>query len=323
MIEANGSFKASPCLAGFDSFIFDAPLKRNALEQGFLVEFHLGTRDIRQNLNPIQLNNPIDDLMASIIVQGGQRVAFDPSTLEMKNVDNSIRIPTRKQTVSESFFVFTTSLKQTVIHLEIFSPKENQKMEAVVMLGAPVVSLWQESKPMGGTTLSPLTFKSKSVGNLIIEHTVIRAHPDKFLAQGPSSFATAGSRKTAVLVGHRGIGMNRPYSKAPYLQIGENTIASLSKAADFGADFVEFDVQLTKDDIPIIYHDFASSEFNTQVSNVPYSQFAQKKPQLVRSQSAVMRNKSGDASVENANSIGFIQCPFATLEEAFKVCSVN
>lgn len=41
--------------------------------------------------------------------------------------------------------------------------------------------------------------------------------------------------------------------------IRENTIASLKEAANNGADFVEFDVQLTKDLIPIIYHDFKVS----------------------------------------------------------------
>lgn len=38
--------------------------------------------------------------------------------------------------------------------------------------------------------------------------------------------------------------------------IRENTIASLKKAAANGADMVEFDVQLSKDLVPVIYHDF-------------------------------------------------------------------
>lgn len=39
-------------------------------------------------------------------------------------------------------------------------------------------------------------------------------------------------------------------------EVRENTIASLKTAIAHGADFVEFDVQLSKDHIPIIYHDF-------------------------------------------------------------------
>merc|ERR1712156_1151140 len=38
--------------------------------------------------------------------------------------------------------------------------------------------------------------------------------------------------------------------------MGENTISSLKNAYSHGADMVEFDVQLSKDKIPVIYHDF-------------------------------------------------------------------
>lgn len=38
--------------------------------------------------------------------------------------------------------------------------------------------------------------------------------------------------------------------------IRENTVASLKTAAASGADMLEFDVQLSKDLIPVIYHDF-------------------------------------------------------------------
>ena len=57
-------------------------------------------------------------------------------------------------------------------------------------------------------------------------------------------------------VGHRGLGnsyCNQPKTRA---NIKENTIASFKGAADNGADMVEFDVQLSKDKVPVIYHDF-------------------------------------------------------------------
>lgn len=38
--------------------------------------------------------------------------------------------------------------------------------------------------------------------------------------------------------------------------LGENTIASLKKAGLSGAKWVEFDVQLSKDLCPVVYHDF-------------------------------------------------------------------
>lgn len=54
-------------------------------------------------------------------------------------------------------------------------------------------------------------------------------------------------------VGHRGTGSS--FKPTIASEIRENTIASLKRAADHGADMVEFDVQLSKDLVPVIYHD--------------------------------------------------------------------
>ena len=37
----------------------------------------------------------------------------------------------------------------------------------------------------------------------------------------------------------------------------ENTIPAFQKAIDLGADAVEFDVRLTSDNVPIVYHYFS------------------------------------------------------------------
>lgn len=54
-------------------------------------------------------------------------------------------------------------------------------------------------------------------------------------------------------IGHRGSGTSFKTNSA---NIRENTISSLQHAANHGADMVEFDVQLSKDLVPVIYHDF-------------------------------------------------------------------
>ena len=60
------------------------------------------------------------------------------------------------------------------------------------------------------------------------------------------------------LGGHRGLGANvwdstGPDGKAALFR--ENTIASFLAAVQAGASFIEFDVQLTKDGVPVIFHD--------------------------------------------------------------------
>ncbi|XP_077285990.1 glycerophosphocholine phosphodiesterase GPCPD1 [Arctopsyche grandis] len=55
-------------------------------------------------------------------------------------------------------------------------------------------------------------------------------------------------------VGHRGLGSSFKNKEGPAIR--ENTIASLKTAAASGADLLEFDVQLSKDLVPVVYHDF-------------------------------------------------------------------
>lgn len=62
--------------------------------------------------------------------------------------------------------------------------------------------------------------------------------------------------KKFVVIGHRGSGMNMLSSVDGRMKaIKENSILSFNVAAKYAVDFVEFDVQVTKDDCPIIFHD--------------------------------------------------------------------
>lgn len=55
-------------------------------------------------------------------------------------------------------------------------------------------------------------------------------------------------------VGHRGMGSY--YGAGNVATLRENTIASLNRAGSHGADMVELDVHLSKDLVPIVYHDY-------------------------------------------------------------------
>ncbi|KAK2361614.1 PLC phosphodiesterases superfamily protein [Trifolium repens] len=59
-----------------------------------------------------------------------------------------------------------------------------------------------------------------------------------------------------VVIGHRGNGMNVLQSTDRRMRaIKENSIMSFNAASSFPLDFIEFDVQVTKDDCPVIFHD--------------------------------------------------------------------
>ncbi|KAJ0469725.1 putative glycerophosphodiester phosphodiesterase [Helianthus annuus] len=59
-----------------------------------------------------------------------------------------------------------------------------------------------------------------------------------------------------VVIGHRGHGMNMLHSADRRMKaFKENSILSFNNAAKHSVDYIEFDVQVTKDDVAIIFHD--------------------------------------------------------------------
>lgn len=162
------------------------------------------------------------------------------------------------------------------------------------------------------------------------------------------------------VIGHRGNGMNQRAIKS--LQLGENTVDSFITAATLGASYVEFDVQLTKDGIPVIYHDFTIAETGMDIpmQELTLEQFlhlsetSSKKeevkthkddsyvPSSLRSntvdhgdlgsllhefnpsQERMKLTKTWKAKEFKANSRGsFIASSFTTLEELFKKVPMN
>jgi glycerophosphodiester phosphodiesterase len=68
---------------------------------------------------------------------------------------------------------------------------------------------------------------------------------------------------SVLAIGHRGSGSNRVSQK--YL---ENTMESFSAAQKEGADYIEFDVQMTKEDVPVLYHDLSGIVKNSTIYEV-------------------------------------------------------
>jgi glycerophosphodiester phosphodiesterase len=84
------------------------------------------------------------------------------------------------------------------------------------------------------------------------------------------------------IIGHRGFG------KTSHTFVIENTLLSFDTAYKHGLKFVEFDVHVTQDGVPVIYHDFfipASINQNNEleyvdVSNISYKKFKSISPML-------------------------------------------
>ncbi|OUT20926.1 hypothetical protein CAS74_003922 [Pichia kudriavzevii] len=110
------------------------------------------------------------------------------------------------------------------------------------------------------------------LGNIKFETLIVKSFEDHFNIPANADIYWK-SLVHPRLIGHRGNGMNQRDKKS--LQLGENTVESFIAAASLGAQYVEFDVQLTKDDIPVIYHDFiiAESGIDIPMNSLTLEQF--------------------------------------------------
>ncbi|XP_020597827.1 glycerophosphodiester phosphodiesterase GDPD1, chloroplastic-like [Phalaenopsis equestris] len=135
-----------------------------------------------------------------------------------------------------------------------------------------------------------------------------------------SSLCTAKPARFAV-IGHRGNGMNSISSAI----VRENSILSFNSAARFPIPYIEFDVQVTRDGVPIIFHDDfilsgnVDAVFEHRVTDLSLEEFlsygSQRKPEQIRSGKPLLR-RSADGMVFDW--VVEADDPLCTLEEAFR-----
>ncbi|XP_074540943.1 glycerophosphocholine phosphodiesterase GPCPD1-like [Halichoeres trimaculatus] len=113
-------------------------------------------------------------------------------------------------------------------------------------------SFLESGKDTGVSTLPIMGRNSRqTIGKVRVDYLVIR--PIQGLqCDMSSSFTKYWKKRSTLNVGHRGAGSTHA---AKHHRVRENTIASFKSAAKHGAAYVEFDVHLSKDSVPIVYHD--------------------------------------------------------------------
>ncbi|XP_017481905.1 PREDICTED: putative glycerophosphocholine phosphodiesterase GPCPD1 homolog 2 [Rhagoletis zephyria] len=92
------------------------------------------------------------------------------------------------------------------------------------------------------------------LAKLKIQYVVINSMPDWKVKLNTSFLQYWPNRWRGLDIGHRGMG--RSFVAETPAPVTENTLRSLNAAFNAGADMVEFDVMLTRDMVPIIFHDF-------------------------------------------------------------------
>ncbi|XP_075940039.1 glycerophosphocholine phosphodiesterase GPCPD1 isoform X2 [Anarhichas minor] len=113
-------------------------------------------------------------------------------------------------------------------------------------------SFSESGKDYGVATLPIMGRNSRqTIGKVRVDYLVIR--PIQGLqCEMSSSFSKYWKKRSTLNVGHRGAGSTHA---AKHQRVRENTVVSFKSAANHGAAYVEFDVHLSKDAVPIVYHD--------------------------------------------------------------------
>lgn len=218
---------------------------------------------------------------------------------------------------------FTTArpLDAVRLALEFFSPA-GASIARAWLLGS---NLRQQAD--GFATLPLVADGGCVVGELVVYFAVITSLPAPVAAAAAEAAATTVRSiwKTVPCedVGHRGSGAHNARSATnSRTWLDENTMLSFTHAAENQLPFIEFDVQLSRDGVPVIWHDFViRDEHGRQFSlrDLTLAQFKQLHPlRLARPKDAKFNEY--DASVERAHAApadDVLKDQLTTLDEIF------
>ncbi|KAJ3182521.1 Glycerophosphocholine phosphodiesterase [Gaertneriomyces sp. JEL0708] len=318
------------------------------LKGKYMIRVYLGTLDLRRQAPPVQFD---EKRIPAQIVPGTFKL-----TVSAKNAIGEPAVYELPifETVPDPIIFYTDNFQTASLQFDIHpaygdaEKKARLVGRASALLSTVKTSLWQERTPLGGNVIVPImsTNTFDIIGQVMFEFVVVTpfAHQN-FKGEGNRLWKSNAMK----VVGHRGLGMNKAAHVADgrgHLQLGENTLLSFITAGALGAEYVEFDVQLTKDLVPVLYHDFTVWEtgYRIPMSSLTLAEFLALRPkekpakQIRKAHKLNRRTMSMSDSDEaihmmavagatsptasawpvHGNAEGSIQLPFTTLEEALK-----
>jgi glycerophosphodiester phosphodiesterase len=254
------------------------------LKHESMVLVSLGSMDMRKNVEAVTLDNvPLTEAhttqldTALSIVVSAQGAQGEPTIIDMPVHEN----------ISTEPIVFTTAdatkVKLLFDIVPTYSGNQNNKIgRGVALLSSVRPTIGNKRMNLQGDVCVPIVGANLEViGTVNFNFLVITpfSHPNMEVTEQQTYWKKMTS---TMVIGHRGLGKNVVSNRS--LQLGENTVPSFIAAANLGAQYVEFDVQLTKDHVPVIYHDFLVSEtgFDAPVHTLTLEQFLHINPDSSR-----------------------------------------
>lgn len=321
-----------------------------------MVLVSLGSMDMRKDVPAVKLDQipiseahstQLDTALSVIVTASGAQ--GEPTTIDLPVQDNISTEPIVFSTVDASKVKLYFDIVPT------YTGSQDKKVgRGVAILSTVKQAIGLKRMNLQGDVSVPIMGTNLEViGCVNFNFLVITpfSHPNMGITAKQTYWKELSS---TMVIGHRGLGKNVSTNRS--LQLGENTLQSFIAAANLGANYVEFDVQLTKDHVPVIYHDFLVSEtgIDAPVHTLTLEQFlhvndptprSSRPPSppkespsfrvirgMDRTRSLSLGHEAPDyemaermkhtrdfkAKGYKANSRGnFIQAPFTTLEEMF------
>ncbi|KAF9907194.1 Glycerophosphocholine phosphodiesterase, partial [Lobosporangium transversale] len=251
------------------------------LEDESLIVVTLGSNDARSTVEPVELYISGDShsfLTASTAFS--LEITAENATAGEKAI---IDLPLKDSSYHDQIVFYAPKPEDTILNFSVyptFGPSSNKLvgrgtaiLSSLDNLRKDVRNQHPEMTSLQGMNMTVPIFgveKMNIIGRVRVEFTVVRPFKHENLKVG--SKHTYWKSLTTTVIGHRGLGMNRKVSN---LQLGENTLLSFVTAASLGAEYVEFDVQMTKDMVPVLYHDWTVTEtgLDIPVSSITVEQF--------------------------------------------------
>lgn len=192
------------------------------------------------------------------------------STSESKEEPVVLDLPMSEAQPTEpiSFFVDGNDVSNVKLFFDLVPTYAGNKQKvlgrAVALLPNVYTSIGEKKRSLHQTLTLPIVGceNMEVLGKIHFGFLIVEpfSHPNMEFEKSSTYWK---SLITTRVIGHRGLGKNSTSKKS--LQLGENTLESFIQAANLGASYVEFDVQLTKDHVPVIYHDFLVAETGMDV----------------------------------------------------------
>ena len=271
----------------------------------------LGSMDVRKNIQAVRLDQ--------IPVSKAHTTQLDTALSLVVSAQNAqgepviINLPVHANVTTDDPILFETQdLGKVKIMFDLVPTYagSNDRIigRAVALLNSVKPELGtKKSSLQGGIQVPILSVNTLEViGSVNFEFSIVTPfeHPNIGITKEHTYWK---SMTTPRVIGHRGLGKNLDSRKS--LQLGENTLLSFITAAKLGASYVEFDVQLTKDHVPVIYHDFLVGEtgIDAPVHTLTLEQFMSMKEEFPAQNSRsgspdrIWGSEKGDSSPPNTS----------------------